>query len=54
MLYAERTHTISNAQPPPVVVQEYYTAQEVVTDTNKSYSLRSRSELKKSEGLAMD
>jgi len=32
MLYAERTHTISNAQPPPVVVQEYYTAQEV---TNK-------------------
>ena len=52
MLYAKRTH--GNARPPPLVVQEYYTAQEVVTDTNKSYSFRSRSELKKSEGLTMD
>ena len=49
MPYAKRTH--GNARPPPPVVQEYYTAQEVVTDTNTSYSFRSRSERRAKDSL---
>lgn len=52
MPYSKRTHTGSSYQrSSPAVIQECYTAQEVVNDSLPSYSFRNRNEKRSKESL---